>query len=158
MTVLENVLVAMPGQRGTKFWRAVAGPMGWRAQEAEYAARGMQLLAVCGLEEMANARAGTLSGGQRKLLELARTLATEPKFVLLDEPFAGVSPFLISEMRDSIEAAVMKGTQFLIVAHDMAMVRDFSDSVIVMADGRILAQGTYDEVASRQDVERAFLR
>jgi ABC-type branched-subunit amino acid transport system ATPase component len=139
MTVLENVAVAAP-----------------RPRNAE--ARAAELLELVRLGEHAEALAGTLSGGQRKLLDLVRALMVEPRILLLDEPMAGVSPTLRVELLEHILALRERdGVTLLIVEHDLDFVMRASDRVIVMNEGRVIAQGTPDEVRTDERVVDAYL-
>jgi branched-chain amino acid transport system ATP-binding protein len=138
-TVLENVAVAAP-----------------RPRNAE--ARAAELLELVRLGEHAEALAGTLSGGQRKLLDLVRALMVEPRILLLDEPMAGVSPTLRVELLEHILALRERdGVTLLIVEHDLDFVMRASDRVIVMNEGRVIAQGTPDEVRTDERVVDAYL-
>jgi ABC-type branched-subunit amino acid transport system ATPase component len=157
MTVLENMLLAAPDQPGEQLLRLGARAR-VRAAEAAATARARDLLAVFGLAAKAGDYAGSLSGGQRKLLEVARTLMTEPAIVLLDEPMAGVNPTLGARLLDHIaDLRRARGITFLFVEHDMDVVMNRSDRVIVMAQGRVIAEGAPDEVRDDPRVVDAYL-
>jgi branched-chain amino acid transport system ATP-binding protein len=144
MTVLENVLVPVP--------------LGSRRREREAHTRAHELLELVRLDGYAATLAGTLSGGQRKLLDLVRALMAEPRILLLDEPMAGVSPALRVELLEHILALRRdEGLTFLIVEHDLDFVMRASDRVIVMSDGRVIAAGTPDEVRADERVVDAYL-
>lgn len=157
MTVLENLLVAAPDQRGARFWAALAGPALWAKQERDIVAKAWELLSFCGLREKANDLAGSLSGGQKKLLELGRALMCEPRLVLLDEPMAGVAPHLADQLMSLILALRDRGLNLLIIEHEMKRVERVSDSVVVMAAGTVLATGPFAEVRARSEVKAAYL-
>ena len=150
MTVLENVMLAAPRHRGERLGGSLAP--GARRREREVMERAAELLELVRLDGHAAALAGTLSGGQRKLLELVRALMAEPRILLLDEPMAGVSPTLRVELLEHILALRERdGITLLIVEHDLDFVMRASDRVIVMNDGRVITQGSPDDVrASRR--------
>jgi branched-chain amino acid transport system ATP-binding protein len=154
MTVLENVVLAAPRHPGERLGFARAG----RRREHEALARATELLELVRLDGQAGALAGTLSGGQRKLLDLARALMTEPRLLLLDEPMAGVSPTLRVELLGHIlDLRRRDGITLLIVEHDLDFVMRACDRVIVMNDGRVIAQGTPEEVRQDEKVVDAYL-
>jgi branched-chain amino acid transport system ATP-binding protein len=133
-------------------------PRAWRQRETEVREQAMELLDVFNLTRLADAYAGTLSGGQRKLLELARALMTRPRFLLLDEPMAGINPTLGRRLLDHMQRLRREeGVTFLFVEHDMEVVMNHSDRVIVMAEGRVIADGEPHEVRSDQAVIDAYL-
>jgi ABC-type branched-subunit amino acid transport system ATPase component len=154
MTVLENVLLAAPRHPGERLLGAVAG----RAREREARSAAGELLGLVRLGPLADDLAGTLSGGQRKLLELARALMAEPRILLLDEPMAGVSPTLRLELLAHIlELRNRNGITLLIVEHDLEFVMQACDRVVVMNDGRVIAEGTPDEIRGDERVVDAYL-
>jgi ABC-type branched-subunit amino acid transport system ATPase component len=158
MSVLDNLLVATTHHPGERLTTLLARPGAARAYERRTRARAQEQLALVGLDSHAGAYAGTLSGGQRKLLDLARVLMLEPSLVLLDEPMAGVAPALRVELLDHILALRRdRGITFLIVEHDLDFVMRAADSVVVMNEGRVLAAGTPDEVRKNEDVVDAYL-
>jgi branched-chain amino acid transport system ATP-binding protein len=154
MTVLENVVLAAPRHPGERLGFAPAG----RRREQEALSRATDLLELVRLRDHARALAGTLSGGQRKLLDLVRALMAEPRILLLDEPMAGVSPSLRVELLDHIlDLRRRDGITLLIVEHDLDFVMRACDRVIVMNDGRVIAHGTPDEVRRDENVVDAYL-
>jgi branched-chain amino acid transport system ATP-binding protein len=156
MTVLENVVLATPRNDGERLGRGLAPRA--RRRERSARARAVELLALVRLDGHADSLAGTLSGGQRKLLELVRALMVEPRILLLDEPMAGVSPSLRVELLEHILALRERnGVTLLIVEHDLDFVMRASDRVIVMNDGRVIAQGSPDEVRVDERVVDAYL-
>jgi branched-chain amino acid transport system ATP-binding protein len=156
LSVVENMLLGATGQRGEGFLSALVSPL-WRDQERANEQRARQLLARFGLEAMAEDFAGTLSGGQRKLLEMARALMAEPAMVLLDEPMAGVNPVLTQSLLAHVRTLPGDGTSVLFVEHDMDVVHDVSDWVVVMAEGRVIAEGPPDAIGANQRVIDAYL-
>ena len=156
MTVLENVMLAAPRNGGERLGGALAPSA--RRREREVRDRSVELLELVRLEAHAHALAGTLSGGQRKLLDLVRALMVEPRILLLDEPMAGVSPTLRVELLEHILALRDRdGVTLLIVEHDLDFVMRASDRVIVMNDGQVIAQGSPDEVRADERVVDAYL-
>jgi neutral amino acid transport system ATP-binding protein len=152
MTVLENVVLGTPRHPGERL-----GGRGAR-REREARERAAELLALVRLDGHADALAGTLSGGQRKLLDLVRALMAEPRLLLLDEPMAGVNPAVRVQLLEHIlDLRERAGLTFLIVEHDLDFVMRASDRVIVMADGRVIAEGTPDEVRADARVVDAYL-
>jgi branched-chain amino acid transport system ATP-binding protein len=158
MTVLENVMLAAPEQPGERFGTALLRPRRWKAREREVREEAMELLGEVGIHTHADEYAATLSGGQRKLLELARALMTRPRFVLLDEPMAGVNPTLGHRLLDYLgRLREERGLTVLFVEHDMHVVMGVSDEVIVMAQGRVIAHGTPDQIRRDPAVIDAYL-
>ncbi len=156
MTVIENMKLGAIGQKGESFWRALM-PMIWRGQENAIEARADELLERFKLSHMREEFAGTLSGGQRKLLEMARALMVEPDLVMLDEPMAGVNPALKHSLLDHVTRLRDEGMTVLFVEHDMDMVHEISDWVIVMAEGKIIAEGPPASIGENQAVVDAYL-
>ena len=156
LSVLQNMLLGAQGQRGESFLRALV-PGGWRAQEKENTERAMELLRRFKLDAKREDFAASLSGGQRKLLEMARALMSDPKLVMLDEPMAGVNPALTQSLLGHILNLKSEGMSVLFVEHDMHMVRHISDWVIVMAEGRVVAEGPPETVMTDQAVIDAYL-
>jgi branched-chain amino acid transport system ATP-binding protein len=156
LTVLQNMLLGAQGQRGESFLRALV-PGVWRKQERENTDRAMDLLQRFKLDAKKDDFAGTLSGGQRKLLEMARALMSDPKVVMLDEPMAGVNPALTQSLLGHVKDLREQGMTVIFVEHDMDVVRDISDWVVVMAAGRIIAEGPPESISQNQDVVDAYL-
>ncbi|MPY92477.1 MAG: ATP-binding cassette domain-containing protein [Acidimicrobiia bacterium] len=156
MTVLENMLLAAPRQRGERFLTAFV-PRLWRDEETAAEERALELLARVQLVEHRDSYAGTLSGGQRKLLELARALMVEPSVVMLDEPMAGVNPVLAESLLHHVTALRDEGRTVVFVEHDMDVVQSISDWVVVLAEGRLVAEGPPGHVAADPVVIDAYL-
>ncbi len=158
MTVLENVMLMARNHPGEHVWEPIIRPWVVRAREAEVREQALAMLRQVDLEPLAYERAGTLSGGQRKLLELARALMAEPEIVLLDEPSAGVNPTLATRLVEDIKRINSeRGVTFLVIGHDMDVVARLCDTLIVMTAGRVLVEGTPDEVLSNTEVQEAYL-
>ncbi|WP_235031390.1 ABC transporter ATP-binding protein [Geminicoccus flavidas] len=157
LSVLDNLLVAAKHQTGERFWRAWTSARTLAREEAAITERAWHWLRFMGLERHAEAPARTLSGGQRKLLELARAMMQEPRLVLLDEPGAGVAPPLMAQIVDRIRALHAEGVTFLIIEHDMDLVMSLCRPVLVMAGGRLLMSGSPDEVRADPRVVEAYL-
>ena len=156
LTVLDNMRLGATGQKGESIWRALI-PGAWRSQEREITAKAEELLTRFKLIEKRDDFAGALSGGQRKLLEMARALMVEPEMVMLDEPMAGVNPALTQSLLGHIKDLREQGMTVLFVEHDMDMVRDISDWVVVMAQGRVIAEGPPESVMGNPAVIDAYL-
>jgi ABC-type branched-subunit amino acid transport system ATPase component/ABC-type branched-subunit amino acid transport system permease subunit len=157
LTVMENLLSAAPGNRGDSLLGAMAGRRYWRQDEAAAISKAAQILGKFGLESLANEHAGDLSGGQRRLVEIMRALMTDPQMLLLDEPMAGVHPELARRIGNSLVALCREGMTILMVGHELAIMDEFCDPVIVMAEGSVLAQGTMTELRDRAEVVEAYL-
>ncbi len=157
MSVLENVLVAVPNQRGEKFWANWFSPKLVAADEQRARAAARSWIDFVGLSHLENAPARVLSGGQRKLLELARAMVADPRLVLLDEPGAGVNPALLDKIVERIAAINKTGTTFLIVEHNMDLVMGLCAPIAVMAQGKLIAFGDAAQVRSDPQVVDAYL-
>jgi neutral amino acid transport system ATP-binding protein len=156
LTVLQNMLLGAQGQKGESFFRSLI-PGIWRPQERENTEKAMDLLARFKLDAKKDDFAGTLSGGQRKLLEMARALMSDPQVVMLDEPMAGVNPALTQSLLGHVKDLREQGMTVIFVEHDMDVVRDISDWVVVMAAGQIIAEGPPESISQNQAVVDAYL-
>jgi branched-chain amino acid transport system ATP-binding protein len=156
LTVLQNMLLGAQGQKGESFLRALV-PGTWRAQERANTEKAMDLLTRFKLDRKKDDFAGTLSGGQRKLLEMARALMSDPKVVMLDEPMAGVNPALTQSLLGHVKDLREQGMTVVFVEHDMDVVRDISDWVVVMAAGKVIAEGPPESISQNQAVVDAYL-
>ncbi|WP_117000434.1 ABC transporter ATP-binding protein [Desertimonas flava] len=156
LSVIQNMRLGATGQLGERIWAAPL-PFLWNRQEAAITERAEELLARFRLDHMRDEFAGNLSGGQRKLLEMARALMTDPSLIMLDEPMAGVNPALKQSLLEHITLLRDEGRSVLFVEHDMDMVHEISDWVLVMAEGRLIAEGTATQISGDQRVIDAYL-
>ena len=156
LSVIENVKLGATGQRGEHIFASLLRPL-WKAQEAEIETRAEELLVRFKLDHMRDELASSLSGGQRKLLEMARALMVEPRLVMLDEPMAGVNPALTQSLLTHVKDLRAQGMSVMFVEHDMDVVHDISDWVVVMAEGSVIAEGTPDQIAANETVIDAYL-
>jgi branched-chain amino acid transport system ATP-binding protein len=156
LTVLDNMLLGAPDQPGERFLNAPLR-FRWGAVERAIRERATELLADFGLLDKQHEFAGTMSGGQRKLLELARALMVDPQLVMLDEPMAGVNPALVQSLLDHVRRLRDAGRTVLFVEHDMDVVMSISDRVVCMAEGVVIADGPPDEIVQNEAVIDAYL-
>ena len=156
MTVLQNMLIGANNQPGENLFVGLIPPL-WKQRERENIERAKELLVRFKLDAKIDDMAGDLSGGQKKLLEMARALMSNPAMIMLDEPMAGVNPALSQSLLEHIQSLRDEGTTVLFVEHDMHMVRHISDWVVVMAQGKIIAEGRPEEVMKSQAVIDAYL-
>ncbi|MBF4571381.1 ABC transporter ATP-binding protein [Herbiconiux sp. VKM Ac-1786] len=156
LSVLQNMLLGATGQKGEKLFASLIRPI-WKKQEEENTARADDLLARFKLDAKREDYAASLSGGQRKLLEMARALMSKPQLIMLDEPMAGVNPALTQSLLGHIKNLKEDGTSVLFVEHDMHMVMHISDWVVVMAEGRVVAEGPPETVMKDPAVIDAYL-
>jgi len=158
MTVLENLMLVPAGQRGESVWNAWLRPALVRGQEYQIRGRALEVLGLVNLLDLRDEYAANLSGGQKKLLELAKTIMAEPELVFLDEPGAGVNRTLMRKLEEAIrELRARKGVTFLIIEHDMDLVMSLCDPVIVMSEGSKLAEGEPAAIRSDPRVLEAYL-
>lgn len=141
MTVVENLMLSAPGQAGEAFWAPLLRPGTVSRQERNILEKAREVLAFTTLDRVADEAAGRLSGGQQKLLELARVLMGDPMMILLDEPAAGVNPALVQLLIEKIKTLNERGVTFLIVEHDMDLIMRHCDPIVAMAGGRIIFEG-----------------
>jgi branched-chain amino acid transport system ATP-binding protein len=155
LSVLDNMLVAAKTQPGATFRGAILG--GWHSAERQNREQAMDILQRFGLAAMTNEYAGSLSGGQRKLLEMARALMVKPTVVMLDEPTAGVNPVLVQSLLEHVKDLRESGMTVLFVEHDMDVVQSISDWVVVVAEGHVIAEGPPTVIARNPAVIEAYL-
>ena len=158
MPVIDNMMLAAPDQPGERFVNLFIRPAAVRSREKEVREEAMELLEVFNLTKLSDSYAGTLSGGQRKLLELARALMAKPKLLLLDEPMAGINPTLGKRLLDHMQRLRKEeGVTFLFIEHDMEVVMNHADKVVVMAEGKVIASGDPGTVRADKNVIDAYL-
>jgi ABC-type branched-subunit amino acid transport system ATPase component len=157
LTVLENLLVAPKLQPGESLFNVFFRPGMVRRTEQTYVERALELLGTYGLYSVRDNRARELSGGQKKLLEIARAVMASPRILLLDEPMAGVNPALIERIGGYILDLKAKGVTVLMIEHNLNVVEKICDHVIVLAEGRTLATGRLSELRANKEVVRAYL-
>jgi branched-chain amino acid transport system ATP-binding protein len=158
MTVLENMMLAGTGQPGEALGAALLRPRRVSQREREIREQARETLALIRLDRLAGDYAGTLSGGQRKLLEFGRALMTRPRLLLLDEPMAGVAPTLALQLLEHIiDLRATRGMTFLVIEHDMEMVMAISDRIVVMDEGAVIAEGLPGEIQRNERVIAAYL-
>jgi len=157
LSVLENMLLAAQNQTGETFWNAWFQGRKIAQEERSLKEKAEEILESVGMSHMITSYAGSLSGGQRKLLEMARALMTDPKIVLLDEPAAGVNPALIEEICGHIQTWNQAGLTFLIIEHNMDVIMSLCDRIWVLAEGQNLADGAPMDSRSSPKVLEAYL-
>ncbi len=157
LTVLQNLLVARPDQRGEQLRGLIRGKRAWQAEEDSAVNSARELLIRFRLAGLENEYAGNLSGGQRRLLEVARALMAHPKLLLLDEPTAGVHPNMVGELRGQLRSVRDEGTAMLMIEHELGIVEDVCQRVVVMARGRVIAEGGLADVRALPEVKEAYV-
>ncbi|HKZ06288.1 MAG TPA: ABC transporter ATP-binding protein [Methylomirabilota bacterium] len=157
LSVLENLMLYGAAQPGEALWRALARPPAVARRERDLRARAFDVARRLNLMAVVNAPASDLSGGQKKLLELGRALMTDPKLILLDEPIAGVNPTLAGEIARHLERLRDDGLTFLIIEHHLDVIARLCDPVVVLAEGRHLAEGSFASLAADPRVQEAYM-
>ena len=157
LTVLENLLAAVKGHPGDRLAGALMGRRYWGRSERQAIERARALLERFRLTKQENEYAGSLSGGQRRLVEIMRALMAEPRMLLLDEPMAGVHPHLAEEIGDHLLTLRDQGMTILMVEHELSIVDKLCDPVIALAEGRVIAEGTMAALRQHREVVEAYL-
>lgn len=157
LSVMENMLLAAQKQTGENFWNVWLQPRKLREEERDLKGKALKILESVRLDKKVNDYAGSLSGGQRKLLEIARALMADPKLILLDEPAAGVNPTLINQICQHIVEWRKEGVTFMIIEHNMDMIMSLCDRVWVLSEGGNLADGKPEEIQNNPAVLEAYL-
>jgi ABC-type branched-subunit amino acid transport system ATPase component len=157
LTVVENLMVTPRHQLGESLFNIFLRPRAISQEERQHLARALEVLRAFGLYEVRDNYARELSGGQKRLLELARSVMAEPRLLLLDEPMAGINPALVEQIGEHIRRLNAEGVTVLMVEHNLNVVESLCDRVIVMAEGKVLATGTMAELRAHPDVVRAYL-
>ena len=158
LTVLENLMMVPGNQRGEKLIYALFGDKVVKKEEEEIRAKAIEVIEFLNLKHLTQEIAGNLSGGQKKLLELGRTMMVEANLVLLDEVGAGVNRTLLNEISDAIiRLNKERNYTFFVIEHDMDLIEKICDPVIVMAEGSVLFEGKFSDVKSNEEVIEAYL-
>jgi branched-chain amino acid transport system ATP-binding protein len=157
LTVLENLLVAAPDQKGESLLGAELGRPYWGRNEATHVDTARDVLDRFAMTPKENELAGNLSGGQKRLLEIMRALMTKPKMLLLDEPFAGVNPTLARQIEKYLLDLRDEGLSMIMVEHELAVVERLCDPVVVMAQGKVISEGSMRDVTAQKEVLDAYL-
>jgi len=157
LSVFQHLMLYGRDQPGESLWQAIVGTRGAREREAALAERAWEIARFLKLDHLIDNPATALSGGQKKLLEIGRALMAEPKLVLLDEPTAGVNPTLQNEIGERLLELPKRGISVLLIEHDMSFIAQLCDPVIVMAEGQVLTEGTFDAVRADHRVREAYL-
>ena len=158
LTVLENLMMVPGNQRGEKLIYALFGDKTVKKEEEEIRAKAIEVIEFLNLKHLTQEIAGNLSGGQKKLLELGRTMMVEANLVLLDEVGAGVNRTLLNEISDAIlRLNKERNYTFFVIEHDMDLIEKICDPVIVMAEGSVLFEGKFADVKSNEEVIEAYL-
>jgi ABC-type branched-subunit amino acid transport system ATPase component len=157
LSVFQHLMLYGPRQHGENFSAALFGSRSARRREEELAERAFSVARRLRLEPVLDNPVTALSGGQKKLLEIGRALMAEPRMILLDEPMAGVNPTLTGQIAEHLVALNAEGITICLIEHDMALIRQLCEPVIVMAEGRTMMSGRFDEVAADKRVQEAYL-
>ena len=157
LSVLENLLVAPRVQAGESLFNVFFRPGRTKREEAANIGRALEILKTYGLYDLRDNRAAALSGGQKKLLEIARGVMANPSILLLDEPMAGVHPSVVDEIAAVLESLRDDGLAILMVEHELAMVDRLCDPVIVMAQGRVIGRGSMTALRGQREVVEAYI-
>jgi ABC-type branched-subunit amino acid transport system ATPase component len=157
LTVLENLLVAAPDNRGDSLWGALLGERYWRRDEERLVEQARGLLKRFGMTAKESDYAGTVSGGQKRLIEIMRALMLKPRCLLLDEPMSGVHPRVIEEITYYLKSLRAEGLTILMVEHELHLVEQLSDSVVVMAQGKVIGSGTMATLRRQREIVDAYL-
>ena len=157
LTVLENLLVAAPNNRGDSLWGALLGPRYWMADENRLVAQARGLLKRFGMSAKESDYAGTMSGGQKRLIEIMRALMLRPRCLLLDEPMSGVHPKIIEEIQHYLHSLRKEGLTILMVEHELHLVEELCDTVVVMAQGKVIGSGTMASLRRQREIVDAYL-
>jgi ABC-type branched-subunit amino acid transport system ATPase component len=157
LTTIENLLVAVPHQRGESLAGVAVGRRLWRREEAAAVDRATALLELFGMADKRNDRAATLSGGQKRMLEVMRALMAAPRLLLLDEPMAGLSPALAERLEAACAELAAQGLSILLVEHELRAVERLCERVVVMAQGKVISEGRMAELRTRKEVQDAYV-
>ena len=157
LTVLENLLVAAPDNRGDSLFGALRGKRFWEADESRLIGEARGLLKRFGMGAKESDYAGTMSGGQKRLIEIMRALMLHPRLLLLDEPMSGVHPKIVEEIQYYLQDLRQEGLTILMVEHELHMVERLCDTVVVMAQGKVIGSGTMSSLRKQREIVDAYL-
>ena len=157
LTVLENLLVAAPANRGDSLWGALLGKAYWERDEIRLVDEARGLLKRFGMTAKESDYAGTMSGGQKRLIEIMRALMLHPRCLLLDEPMSGVHPKVIREIQYYLQSLRAEGLTIVMVEHELHLVEELCDSVFVMAQGKLIGSGTMASLRKQQEIVDAYI-
>jgi ABC-type branched-subunit amino acid transport system ATPase component len=157
LTVMENLLVASPLRQEASWWRSIAGRRRWQRHEASMVVRARGLLEDFELTKHESSFAGELSGGQRRLVEIARALMGEPAVVVLDEPMAGLNQHMVGRVSEHLDRLRSNGLALVLIEHNVGVVSSLSDRIVVMSQGRVIAEGSSDEVLANEEVQATYV-
>jgi branched-chain amino acid transport system permease protein len=157
LTVLENLLVASPNNRGDSLWGALMGKAYWMSDERKLVDQARELLKRFGMSSKESDYAGTMSGGQKRLIEIMRALMLGPRLLLLDEPMSGVHPSIVEEIQHYLQELRREGLTILMVEHELHLVEQLCDSVVVMAQGKVIGSGTMATLRQQKEIVDAYL-
>ena len=157
LTVFEHLMLYGPRQTGEGMLRALTNSGAVRRQEQALRERAYEIAGRLRLDHVLDNLVTDLSGGQKKLLEIGRVLLADPKMILLDEPMAGVNPTLVGEIADQLAAISESGVTILLIEHEMELIEQLCDDVVVMAEGKFLTRGSFDEVTADRRVQECYL-
>jgi len=157
LTVMENLLMGAPPWDGEHLRASLIGRRKWHRREAELTRKALGIMADFGVASLADELAANLSGGQKRIVEIMRTIMGEPTMMLLDEPLAGINPTLARTICDHLLALRDSGVTMLVIEHDLALVERMCDPVIVMAQGTVLSEGSLSDLRRNREVVSAYL-
>jgi branched-chain amino acid transport system ATP-binding protein len=157
LTVLENLLVAAPNNRGDSLWGALMGKGYWMVDERALIEQARGLLKRFGMTAKESDYAGTMSGGQKRLIEIMRALMLKPRVLLLDEPMSGVHPSIVEEIQHYLQELRKEGLTILMVEHELHLVERLCDTVVVMAQGKVIGSGTMATLRQQKEIVDAYL-
>jgi ABC-type branched-subunit amino acid transport system ATPase component len=157
LTVLENLLVAAPKNRGDSLWGALRGKGYWMVDEQPLIDQARGLLKRFGMTAKESDYAGTMSGGQKRLIEIMRALMLKPRVLLLDEPMSGVHPSIVEEIQHYLQELRREGLTILMVEHELHLVERLCDTVVVMAQGKVIGSGTMATLRQQKEIVDAYL-
>lgn len=157
MTVFEHLMLYAPVQRGEGFFAGLVGPAAVREQEAQLREDAFAMARRLKLDHVIDNLVTDLSGGQKKLLEIGRALMAKPKLLLLDEPMAGVNPTLVEQIAQQLAAIRAEGVSIVLIEHEMALIEQLCDEVVVMVQGKYFTRGSFARVAANREVQEAYL-